>query len=125
MIEWFRIFAKYLFWGMTPALPIASSAIGQQCIVFAVVWFLPIEEPLKWASAVLLFSVVFHVGNLPLIGITALFGIMLYPLVFILGPEWVSVIAILHAAGGTALYRDGFDLIVWDIKSWMKKLSNL
>ena len=117
MIEWFKTFVKYLFWGMTPALPIVSSAFVQQCIVFAVVWFLPIDEHLKWALAVLLFSVVFHVGNLPLIGLTALFGIFCYPIVFIFGPEWISLISVLHAAGGTALYRSGFNLRVWDIKS--------
>lgn len=124
MKEWIKTFAKYLFWGMTPALPIVSSAIGQQCIVFGLVWFLPIDEHLRWALAVVLFSVVLHVGNLPLIGLTASFGIMLNPLVFILGPEWISVIAVLHAAGGTALYRSGFDLRVWNIKGWLKNLNN-
>ena len=113
MQEWLKTFIKYLLWGMTPALPIISSAIGQQCIVLAVVWFLPVPVFAQNFLATVFFSVVYHLPNWRLVGISYMFGAVLYPIVFEFGLEWIALIAVLHAAGGTSLHRAGFDLRAW------------
>lgn len=125
MREYLETFVKYLFWGMTPALPIVSSAIGQQCIVFAMVWFIPDRIPMpvfvQYIAAVVLFSSFYHLPNLPLMILTLIFAAVFYPLVFIYGLALVPIVAILHALFGSYLYIQGFNLKAWNFEWRIKK----
>ena len=114
MAAFLKTFLKYLLWGMTPEIPILSSAIGQQAIVFSAVWFLPLHPIFQYCFACLIFAVVFHIPNLPLIILTYIFAAVFYPFVFFYGPETILAVSLLHALSGTILHRRGFDLKVWN-----------
>lgn len=104
-----KTFFKYLFWGMTPDLPILSSAIIQQGIAMLPI-FLYGHYGLFFS--IVIFSVVFHFRNWPLVIVTAFFAGSLYSM-FVFMNMPVYIIPILHAGFGTALYYNNFNLSTW------------
>ena len=104
---------KYLLYGMTPQLPIISSAIVQQSIVLIAFYLWKTAPDFQLIGAVLTFSVLFHLPNYKLMGLTFLFGLLFYPMVFYYSIYTLPLVAVLHASFGTVLYNLKFDMTTW------------
>lgn len=95
------IFARYFAWGGV-----------QQFIILLIVSQIP-NPALSVSTGVLIFSVAYHWGNIPLMIVTAFMGSVIYSLWFFAGMQGFVYLVFLHSLGGTLLKFYGFDLRVW------------
>jgi hypothetical protein len=88
-------------------------AAVQQLIVLLIVSYLPVDSWSKYGIAVALFSCGYHFPNWRLMGFTAGFGAVFYMFWFIFGFDSFIFLTALHAFGGTAYYKLGWEMRVW------------
>lgn len=98
-------FLKYTGW-----------ATIQHLLVMTPVYFAWQNDPLRQSFAgVLIFSIIAHLGNWLLTGLTFLLSAVFYPLFFYHDEKIlvVSIMIVIHAAAGTYLKLKGYDMRVW------------
>lgn len=92
-------------------------ALLQQCILMILVYSLEYNIGLSFLLSAFFFSVVYHLGNLRLMLFTLAFGLFHYFFWFFFDAQSLLVLAALHALGGTAYYKLGWDMRVWRFDS--------
>lgn len=85
-----------------------------QQILVLILAFLFFDNPI-WAYifSVCLFTIIYHLFNTRLMLFTFCFSLLFYFAWFFLGFKSIIYLSILHAFGGTAYYKTGWDMQVW------------
>lgn len=103
--EYLQKFSDYLGW-----------AFIQQFIILIPLNYVQLPNPLKYILATVIFGCLFHFPNKRLMIFTTIFASMFYNVWFLQDSQSLAYITILHAFGGTAYYKLGWDMRVWRLK---------
>lgn len=87
----------------------------QQSLVLLFASFMS-SVTVSYIFSVVIFTMIYHFMNWRLMAFTGGFALVFYAAWFYFGFQSVLYIAILHAFGGTAYYKLGWDMRVWGIK---------
>lgn len=98
------------FW--TKFLHYVPWAAFQQCLLLVPLRFIECDDLIKFALAMMIFAIV-HIPNFRLMLFTAIFGAWFYGFWYFGDFDSYVYIILLHAFGGTAYYKTGWDMRVW------------
>ena len=100
--EYYMKWLQYLPW-----------AFVQQSLLTIPLHYLELPLGLSYLIAVIIFGCVYHFPNVRLMVFTILFGMAFYLMWFFYDAQSLVYVSILHAFGGTAYYKVGWDMRVW------------
>lgn len=104
--EYLKKFLQYSYW-----------ALFQQCLVLIPLHFIDLAAPMKFLIGSLIFSCAFHFPNKKLMIFTSIFAAVFYYGWFMEDVQSLIYLAVLHAFGGTAYYKLGWDMRVYRFSS--------
>ena len=94
-------------------LQYSSWALIQQAILLIPFYFIEVGSPLKFLIASLIFGCVFHFPNRKLMVFTSIFAAVFYYAWFLEDAQSLVYLSVVHAFGGTAYYKLGWDMRVY------------